>query len=402
MMISGAHVPWPRVSTVEVAWHPTLPDDLVPRSQRRHHRGPYRAAVVPPVAAAIPLLSSTIAAAADDATRAIARFDAEMGHELTGLEAVLLRSESASSSQIEHLTAGARAIALAEIGGENNPATMNAHLVAANASSMRAALDRAGAIDEAMVLAVHDVLLREHAPSIAGRWRSAQVWIGGTGYGPHGASFVPPTHEHVEAAMTDLVAFIARTDVPVLTHAAIAHAHFETIHPFPDGNGRTGRALLQAMLRAGGLTRTSTPPVSAGLLTDVDSYVAALAAYRDGDLDAIVETVAQAALTGIANSRRLVEELREVRRRWDQVVPARRDAVVWRVADILVRSPVVTAAIVIEETGATSANAHRALRTLVESGVITELGGRRRGRFWQSREVLDAVDAFADRAGRRG
>ena len=207
-------------------------------------------------------------------------------------------------------------------------------------------------------------------------------------------------HQDVPAAMADLASFARRTDLPVLVHAALAHAHLETIHPFPDGNGRTGRALLQAMLRAGGLTRTSTPPVSAGLLTAPDAYVAALGAYREGEVDAIVLAVADAALVGIANGRVLVQDLRTARTRWDDAVRARRDAMVWRVADLLVRTPVVTAAVVAGETGATSANVHRALRTLVEAGMLTELGGRRRGRFWQAREVLDALDAFAERAGR--
>ena len=327
-----------------------------------------------------------------------------VGHELTGPDAVLLRSEPASSSQVEHLTARARAIALAEIGGEDDSSTANAEVIAANAAAVRLALERAAggeALDEDGVLAVHDALLRRHDPSVAGRWRTEAVWIGGSSYGPHEAAFVAPRHEDVPAAMADLARFARRTDLPVLVHAALAHAHLETVHPFPDGNGRTGRALLQAMLRAGGLTRTSTPPVSAGLLTAPDAYVAALGAYRQGDADAIVLAVADAALVGIASSRLLVEDLRTTRARWDDAVRARRDAVVWRVADLLVRTPVVTAAIVARETGATSANVHRALRTLVEAEVLTELGGRRRGRFWQAREVLDALDAFAERAGRR-
>jgi Fic family protein len=106
--------------------------------------------------------------------------------------------------------------------------------------------------------------------------------------------------------MADLVAFAGRTDVPVLIQAAIAHAQFETIHPFPDGNGRTGRALLQGMLRHGGLTRNITVPVSAGLLNDTNAYFRALAEYRAGKADAIVITVAEASFAAIRNGRRLM------------------------------------------------------------------------------------------------
>jgi Fic family protein len=65
--------------------------------------------------------------------------------------------------------------------------------------------------------------------------------IGGSSFGPHGADFVPPHHDRVPALMDDLVRFMRRTDLPLLAQTAVAHAHFETIHPFPDGNGRTGR-----------------------------------------------------------------------------------------------------------------------------------------------------------------
>jgi len=67
------------------------------------------------------------------------------------------------------------------------------------------------------------------------------------------------------------------------------HAQFETIHPFTDGNGRTGRALVQAMLRNKGLTRQITVPVSAGLLSDTSAYFVALTSYRDGDAAPIVQ-----------------------------------------------------------------------------------------------------------------
>src|SRR5450756_999222 len=88
-----------------------------------------------------------------------------------------------------------------------------------------------------------------HLPAIAGRWRTEQVWIGGSGRSPHGATYVAPRHGLVRAAMDDLVQFMARDDMPALAQAAATHAHFEAIHPLPAGNGRAGRALLHAQLR---------------------------------------------------------------------------------------------------------------------------------------------------------
>jgi Fic family protein len=98
-------------------------------------------------------------------------------------------------------------------------------------------------------------------------WRNEQVWIGG-GISPHTAEFVPPVHGRIQHFIDDLMRFIDRDDLPVLAQIAIAHAQFETIHPFVDGNGRTGRALVQSLLRAKGVTVSTTVPLSAGLLNE--------------------------------------------------------------------------------------------------------------------------------------
>ncbi|GAB4079979.1 Fic family protein [Modestobacter muralis] len=386
------------MSQREVSWRPTLPADLVPRSVRERHSGPYLAAVVSPIAARTPSLDAATATLADEASREIARFDAQLGGEIAPFATVLLRSESASSSQIEQLTAGAKAIAVAELG---DGANKNAASVLGNVRAMRAALDLADDLNPSTILAMHAALLDEVEPTIAGRWRTDQVWIGGDTYGPHGAAFIPPVADEVPALIDDLVAFARREDVPVLTLAAVSHAQFETIHPFPDGNGRTGRALIHALLRRQELTRAVTVPVSAGLLSGIDDYFAALTAYRDGDPAPIVSALANGALAAVVNARELVAELHEVRARWDDVVSARRDAAAWRVADLLLRQPVLDAATIAREVGVTPGNALRALEPLLAAGVVTEFTGRARHRLWQAAEVLTAVDAFATRAGRR-
>ncbi len=266
---------------------------------------------------------------------------------------------------------------------------------------MSAAIALADRLDGQAILDMHDALLRTAAPTIAGRWRDQQVWIGGGDLSPHEAVFVPPHHDRVVEAIDDLVRFIARTDVPVLAHVAIAHAQFETIHPFPDGNGRVGRALVHAQLRHARLTRHVTVPVSAGLLADVDAYVAALGAYRAGDLAPVVERFAEATFAALRNGRRLVGDLQAVRAGWEQRVTARRDAAAWRVAALLLRHPVVNAALVSRELDIAATNVYRSLRPLVDAGVLVESTTTKRDRLWRAPEVLAALDAFAARAGRR-
>lgn len=154
---------------------------------------------------------------------------------------------------------------------------MNATAIVANTRAMRAAIDLADRLDGEAILAMHRALIGDNDPSIPGRqWRTEAVWIGG-GPTPHTAMFVPPTHERITAGVADLERFLDRDDLPVLVRAAIAHAQFETIHPFPDVNGRTGRALVRSMLRGKGLTRAVTVPISGGLLISPEANFDAFA-----------------------------------------------------------------------------------------------------------------------------
>ena len=277
--------------------------------------GKYEAAVPASIAELAVTLPAGVLADAEEASNEIARFDAELGDEIAPFSAVLLRSESAASSNIENLTASARAIAEAEALGDTS--RRNAAMIVSNTEAMKAAVALADRLDEDAILAMHAALMRVSHPDSAGSWRTEQVWIGGGTFGPRGADYIAPHHARVPPAITDLLAFTRRADIPTLPQIAIAHAQFETIHPFSDGNGRTGRALIQAMLRNKRLTRQVTVPVSAGLLTNVDAYFDALEAYRDGNPASIVERLSEASLLAVANGRQLVAELRSIREEWN-------------------------------------------------------------------------------------
>ena len=388
---------WPSVSYETLPWRVEHAPGTASRIEIRRHAGPYRPAIVPAIAGIDIQLPSGVLAEAEDASAEIARFDAEMGSEIAPFGAVLLRSESAASSEIENLSASARAIAEAEIGDTSR---RNAAQIVANVRAMQAAIALAERVDAESIQRMHWALMHEVDPA-AGRFRDQQVWIGGGSLGPHQAMFVPPHHSRVPAAIADLVAFVGRDDIPVLVHAALAHAQFETIHPFTDGNGRTGRALLHSMLRHKSLTRNVTVPVSAGLLTDTAAYFAALDTYRTGDPNPIAGQVARATFEAIANGRALVGELRAIRAGWTDRLTVRRDSATWRVVDILLRHPVINAALVTRELAIPSRNVNRYIEPIATAGILTEFTDKRRNRAWRSVEVLQALDAFATRAGRR-
>jgi Fic family protein len=361
--------------------------------------GKYRAAIPAIIANLEVNLPAGVLADADEASHEVARFDAELGDEVAHFASVLLRSESAASSNIENLTASARAIAEAEALG--NSGRRNAALIVGNTEAMKAAVALADQIDEDAILAMHAALMRTSDPDMAGRWRSEQVWIGGGAFGPRGADFIAPHHDRVRPAIEDLLAFARRGDIPTLPQIAIAHAQFETIHPFTDGNGRTGRALVQAMLRNKRLTRQITVPVSAGLLANTDAYFEGLGSYREGDPAPIVEQLSSASVLAVVNGRHLVGDLRSIRERWNSQITARRDSAVHRVADLMIRQPVFNALTLQRELGITTGNARRYVDPLVNAGVIVEFTDRTRNRAWRAPDVLGALDAFAERAGRR-
>lgn len=361
--------------------------------------GQYQAAVPAEIADLDVSLPSGVLADAEEAAQEIARFDTELGGEIAPFASVLLRTESAASSKIENLTANARAIAEAETLGTSK--RLNASMIVANTRAMQAAVDLAGQLSGDAILAMHDALMHESEPGIAGKWRTEQVWIGGGNFGPRGADFIAPHHDKIPAAIDDLIQFAKRADIAVLPQIAIAHAQFETIHPFPDGNGRTGRAMIQSMLRNKRLARQVTVPVSAGLLTDTTAYFDALTAYRDGDPAPIVERLAMASMLAVVNGRELVADLRTVRGGWESKIKARRDSAVYRVADLLMKRPVVNAQLISDELGIPMTNVYRYLEPLAGYGIIVEFTDQTRNRAWRAPEVLYALDAFAERAGRR-
>lgn len=396
------------MSYEERPWEVEDTDDSLPMSRRARlkARGPYLAAISRDIAECDFRLPPEVEAEASDALVEVARFDAELssipgefGGELAPLAAVLLRTESASSSQIENVTAGAQALALASIHERTGP---NARMVAANVKAMQRAIQMADDLTEETILAAHEALMEGHGYAHPGRYREGQVWIGSAAPTPHTASFVPPHADRVRPAMADLIEFCHRTDMSVLVHAAVAHAQFETIHPFADGNGRTGRTLVHALLKRGRATTRLTVPVSAGLLVDTESYFDALTAYRRGDAAPIVQRFCQAAFTAVSNARRLDSDLADIYAEWEHAVSARRDAAVWRVLPLVVSQPAVTIRFIQESTRVSQPAAQNAVDQLVTAGVLTPSSQNRRNRVWIAPDVIAALDDFAARAGRRG
>jgi Fic family protein len=391
---------WPEFAVEELPWDrdETLYEYLR-ASERKRILPTYLAAISPEISGRSPNISSETQATVEQATIELRNFSAEFGEDSAPFSAILLRTESVASSNIENLAAGAKAIATAELGGKTGE---NARLIVSNVEAMKAAIELSQTIDERTILRMHEVLLKGTRPEIAGRWREEQVWIGGSPVSPHGAAYIAPHHSRVPAAIADLMLFAGRDDLPAFVKTAITHAHFENIHPFPDGNGRTGRALMSAMIRHEGLVDQVTVPISSGLLAHSDEYFQALNAYRDGDTNRVVEMTAHSTVFAVGNSRALVKDIRSLRQKWMTQVGGRRGSATAALTQMLAGQPVVTADTVAKTTGVSIAAAYRAVQEHVTAGVLIPGGKIRGAQSWSAPELLGALEAFAARADRRG
>lgn len=389
---------WPISTTETLPW--TSQIGGLSGRQRSKILPTYEATVTPLVAeiAAIELPGALIADLAE-AEAAIERFDATVGTALPGFAVIALRTEAVASSRIENLSATATSIALAEHLPRTARTRSNAEAIFANVKTLSDAMQRDGEVTASEIVEIQRILLQEHAPNLVGI-REEQVWIGGSNYSPHGATHVAPHHDRVPAALTDWTEFANREDLGRLAHIAVAHAHFENIHPFADGNGRTGRVIVQRMLRTSGLTRATILPVSAGFLSNTDRYFDALNQYRDGKVAPIVAAFTDATFATAANAQQLADELTEIRSRWNETVKARSDAAVWEVMDAAMRSPAISAASVSQELEMSAPRARIGIEQLVDAGIVHTNSTSRRNRVWLVTDVIDAVEAFMDRTRR--
>jgi len=316
------------------------------------------------------------------------------------LEAVarpLLRAESVASSRIEGLSLSQRRVAEALFDPEHSDLT--ARSVLNNILAMEEAIrlgDAGAALSVNDVQLIHRTLLNTPDDArLAGVIRTSQNWIGGSHDSPRDAAFIPPPPAEVPALLEDLCAFLGRIDLPAVVQAAIAHAQFETIHPFGDGNGRVGRCLIHAVLRRRGLAPKYVPPVSVILATNAAAYIGGLTAYREGRLEEWVGTFAAAMRTAGARARALTARLDQLQQDWwEKSGRPRSGSGAARLISLLAAYPVLDATTVAQVLDSSLQVARLAIRPLTEAGILTQITLGKRNRAWAAKEVFTAINAF--------
>jgi Fic family protein len=351
-------------------------------------------------------LSDEVLAALEDAAGDLARLDATAAV-LTNSEALarlLLRAEAVGSSQIEGLVVGARRLLKAEaLRGNTRHHDVTAEEVLGAVDAMVWVTESVRIGDKLEVehlLEAHRRLMAHSPnPEFGGEVRYLQNWIGGRS--PAEAYYVPPPAQLVPELLEDLMAFVRESPLPVLAKTGIAHAQFETVHPFADGNGRTGRALIHLILRAEGLVERSVPPVSLSLATHATQYVEALTAFRHTGKVAnhrarvaanewllMFATACSHATAEAARFERTAAELKTAWR--ERTKPVRAGSAVDLLIETLPAAPVLTLTAAAELIGRSQQAANQALARLTTAGVLREVTDGRRNRVYEAPELIDA------------
>ena len=344
-------------------------------------------------------LPGELATVVSEAELAIAHLNSTAAPQLAPLARLLLRTESIASSKVEGMQVDARQLARAEVrAGIGRKASTEALEILANVDAMQFAIEETASaqhITPYEIVAIHRVLMERSNSRIAGRLRDRQNWIGGNDFNPCTADFVPPPSEQVPDLLDDLCRFCARDDLPTLVQAAFVHAQFETIHPFDDGNGRTGRALVQVILRRRGLAPNFVPPVSVVLAREKEKYIQGLTAYREDRVQDWIETFSLATTEASMLAESYLQRVTELQEKWrDQLkttVNPRSDAAAWALIDVLPAHPVMTLPVGVAATGKSKPAVNGAIPDLVAAGVLRPLSDSQRNRAWEASELLDLI-----------
>jgi Fic family protein len=386
---------------------------MVPRADRLF--GPYRA-YEPDLVTSRPLSMSLEAnRAATVAERAVRGLATGPGAQaLEGLARFLLRSEAIASSLIEGIAPSPQQVALAELAQDEDVRGFSdqARLVANNITLLR----RAGEdLASAESIAVGDIEALHHAllPN-GGHYglRRVQNWIGGSNWHPLSAEFVPPPPEMVPRLMADLVEYMNGSMHAPLVQAAIVHAQFETIHPFTDGNGRVGRALIHTVLTRRGLTPSAILPVSLVLATLRAGYVEGLTSYRyaaSPDSPAAAAAVTSwsdvflhAATVAAEQARQFAGQIAELQAEWETELAAHRaaqgrrktpraDSATSRILRTLPEVPILTTRTAQRRLGVSFPAARAALEELADAGILARRSVERGTTGYTATDVFSLV-----------
>jgi Fic family protein len=312
-----------------------------------------------------------------------------------------VRKEAVLSSQIEGTQSSLQDLLAAEAQLFTPEAPKDVDEVINYVAAMNHGLRRLSdlPVSVRLIREIHEKLLagvRGHRLT-PGELRTSQNWIGPAGCTLNQATFVPPPPDLVRQALGDLEDFLhAEDDLPILVRIGIAHAQFETIHPFLDGNGRVGRLLITFLLMNSGVLHKPVLYLSHFLKQNRVRYYELLQAIRDRGaweqwlaffLQGVSEVSAQASETA-----RRILSLRESDRALIAERLGRAAGSGHRVLEHLYERPIVSVNEVRDLIGFTYTAANQLVDRLVEIGVLEEITGQARHRRFRYAAYIGLFD----------
>lgn len=362
-----------------------------------------KACIPPEIANRTFALTSDLVAKSESAIKSIVDLDNTYGGILKPLERLLIRTESIASSKIENLFATSEEYARAQYGNKSNSSAV-AMVAGTNAlTTMIASSDSGKAITESTIKLAHHTLMKDVAreQDNAGKYRRVQNWVDGSNHSPLGAIFVPPPPELVETLMQDLLKFANRDDVPAMAQAAITHAQFETIHPFTDGNGRIGRALVNAILRRRMVTTRVIVPIASSLAANRKAYFDDLNRYRDGHFELLLIRFAKASIITATEAGQTATFLAEIPTIWRRKLGiVRSGGSTSKLLELLISNPVFSAEELVGVIGKNPSGIYRTISKLQSVGILVPLTTRKRNQIWGALDVLQELDGLDQRIAR--
>ena len=318
-----------------------------------------------------------------------------------------VRREAVLSSRIEGTRTTLEELLAAEAGAKGAADSADLREVANYVAALEYGLDRLNTLPLSLRLIreLHERLMRGVRGDAAtpGEFRRSQNWIGPPGRTLDDASYVPPPPDELMSCLDALEQFLHDDSLPVLAHAALAHAQFEAIHPFLDGNGRVGRLLITLLLAERGILPAPLLCLSAYFEETREAYYAHLLAVTEAGawedwLVYFLRGVRMQADDALARIGRLDTLLDSWR---DDLA----DAFSPRLEEVLglfVESPFWTVGEIGRTLGIAYTTARRAVDRLEEAGIVSQAGPSRRNRIYGARAVLAALDATAPSPSGRG
>lgn len=248
-----------------------------------------------------------------------------------------------------------------------------------------------------LIRETHAILLQSGrgASQQPGEFRRSQNWIGGTR--PGNALFVPPPPDRLNECLDPFEKFLHADDpqLPPLIKAGLAHAQFETIHPFLDGNGRLGRLLITLTLCEAGALREPILYLSLYFKARRLDYYRLLQEIRENGaweawMEFFLTGVRDTAIQAVDTAREIIALFEEDRGAIQSL--GRSAASVFRVHEFMQRRPLVTIQAASRELELSVPTVGKSLELLIELGIVREVTGKQRRRVFAYRKYLDMLD----------